>query len=129
MTRLEGIPEAAFERHEEAGTLGDSEQIEMRDLEQFDKQLREYGLEVVTFENGAAQNWFIQPTGAEANVLAGLRYIGKLVERKDFLEDSEQKRAMWLRDAKEAAGYGNNVSFDVVWAEALAALNEKKGLK
>lgn len=42
------------------------------------------------------------------------------------LKDSESRRNSWLYRAKIDAGYDDNVSFDVVWAEALAALLEKR---
>lgn len=47
-------------------------------------------------------------------------------ERIEDLEDSRSRREDWLRKAKADAGYSATVSFDVVWAEALAALLEKR---
>lgn len=46
-----------------------------------------------------------------------------------MLEDERQfslGRANWLQDAKQAAGYHYNTSFDEVWADALQALLEKR---
>jgi len=37
----------------------------------------------------------------------------------EFLEDSEIKRKYWLMLAKKDAGYEDNVSFDIVWAQTL----------
>lgn len=59
MKKLDDIPEPEFTRHDEAGTLGDSDEIPMRDLNKFDDQLSEHGLELTVFENGSALNWFI----------------------------------------------------------------------
>lgn len=59
MKKLDSIPKIGFERHSEAGTLGDSEHINEEDLKQFDNQLKPYGLQLAVFENGAALNWFI----------------------------------------------------------------------
>ena len=42
------------------------------------------------------------------------------------LEDSARRRQDWLESAKRAAGAHHNTSFDDVWAEALAALKEKR---
>lgn len=48
-------------KHDEAGTLGDSDEIAEKVLKTFDNQLKRYGLEVVWFENGDALEWFIEP--------------------------------------------------------------------
>jgi hypothetical protein len=60
MKNLKNIPMNDFHRHDEAGTLGDSDEITERDLKQIDNQLKPFGLELVVFENGSALNWFIQ---------------------------------------------------------------------
>lgn len=59
------------------------------------------------------------------NMRRGLEYIGKLIAENKDLRDAAQRREEWLRRAKSQAGYSNNVSFDVVWDAALAALTEK----
>jgi len=41
-------------------------------------------------------------------------------------QEGSRARASWLKKAKQDAGYDPNVSFDVVWEEALAALKEKR---
>lgn len=50
---------------------------------------------------------------------------GRLLRENEYLQDSASRRESWLREAKRAAGYSVTVSFDQVWAEALAALLEK----
>jgi hypothetical protein len=42
------------------------------------------------------------------------------------LKDRQMKADMWMEEAKAAAGYHRNDTFDDVWAEALAALKEKQ---
>jgi len=44
-------------------------------------------------------------------------------------EDATQRQASWIRKAKAAAGYDNNISFDVVWDDALKALLDARGAK
>lgn len=61
MKRVQHIPEEEFTKHDEAGTLGDSDEITERDLMRFDRQLEQHGMELVVFENGSALNWFIAP--------------------------------------------------------------------
>ena len=48
------------------------------------------------------------------------RFAGAARRRIDDLEDAARKRARWLWEAKQQWGVDDNVSFDVVWAEALA---------
>lgn len=60
---------------------------------------------------------------------AGITYVGSLLKRLEYLEDSEFKRKCWTDDAKRAAGYSANVSFDVVWEAALKALLKEKNGK
>lgn len=60
MNKLKDIPMDDFHRHDEEGTLADSDEITERDLYKFDKQLKPFGLELVVFENGSALNWFIK---------------------------------------------------------------------
>lgn len=50
---------------------------------------------------------------------------GALRELDEARNELESHRC-WLREAKVAAGYDDNTSFDDVWAEALAALLEKR---
>lgn len=50
------------------------------------------------------------------------RRAGAAERRNAELLDSASKRGNWFRQAKRAAGYHENVSFDVVWAAALSAL-------
>lgn len=45
------------------------------------------------------------------------------------LEETARLRQEWLDKAKRAAGAHYNTSFDDVWAEALAALKEKRAQK
>jgi hypothetical protein len=61
MRFLDDIPEDDMLKHDEAGTLGDSDEITEKELKTFDNQLKRYGLEVVWFENGSALEWFIEP--------------------------------------------------------------------
>lgn len=61
------------------------------------------------------------------NLLAGLAFVGKLQLKLDDLQDSQNRRNSWLDKAKREAGYHPNVSFDEVWAEALAALKATRG--
>lgn len=52
------------------------------------------------------------------------RKRGQLERELDYLKDSERKRNSWLAKAKEQAGYSQNTSFDVVWAETLKKAND-----
>jgi hypothetical protein len=52
------------------------------------------------------------------------RRAGAAERRIVHLEEAAAARAAWLSRAKRAAGYDDNVSFDRVWEEALAALIE-----
>jgi hypothetical protein len=47
------------------------------------------------------------------------RRAGEAQRRLEFSQDSSQKRESWLRKAKAQWGVDCNVSFDVVWEEAL----------
>jgi len=57
----------------------------------------------------------------EADRLAGA--AGRLSER---YSEWYRKNQSWLREAKEAEGYDNNVSFDVVWANLRAERDRLK---
>ncbi len=73
-----------------------------------------------------AANEQLQATVNEAD-----RRAGAAERQLESERDTNQRRDSWMRTAKQEAGYGNNTSFDVVWAEALAALLEvrkQKGL-
>lgn len=48
------------------------------------------------------------------------RRAGAAERQMESLEDAAIKRRHWLSEAKRQAGYHDNVSFDVVWAETLA---------
>ena len=56
------------------------------------------------------------------------RRAGAAERRKMNLEVAEVKRRQWTDDAVRAAGFPLYASFDSVWAEALAALKEKRAL-
>lgn len=60
MKKLKDIPSNFTELAEVEDVIGDSESLTEHDLTQFDKQLKPFGLEVVTFDNGQALNWYIQ---------------------------------------------------------------------
>lgn len=59
MKKLKHIPSPEFSEHDATGTLGDSDEITDRDLVQFDRQLKPFGLELTVFDNGSATEWFI----------------------------------------------------------------------
>lgn len=44
-----------------------------------------------------------------------------LRDKVERLEDEARRRREWTDDAKRAAGFHTNVSFDDVWAKALKA--------
>lgn len=48
------------------------------------------------------------------------RRAGASERQKAHLEEGERRANSWLMQAKEDAGYDNNVSFDQVWEETLA---------
>lgn len=50
------------------------------------------------------------------------RRAGAAEREKVYFVNSYKRQQEWLDEAKQAAGYHVNVSFDDVWAEALAAL-------
>ena len=67
------------------------------------------------------------PSAEDNQIIADLaRENVTLRRRVADLEDTAQRRASWLYKAKQAAGYGDSVSFDVVWADALKALQNAK---
>lgn len=73
--------------------------------------------------NSGPRDWFEGVMDEQDRAIADLvREIGRL---RDF-EDADRKRRHWLDEAKRAAGYHVNTSFDVVWADALGALREKR---
>lgn len=41
------------------------------------------------------------------------------IKENAVLRDEAQRRQSWLRKAKKQAGFSDNISFDVVWAEVL----------
>lgn len=43
------------------------------------------------------------------------------------LSDTDSRSKEWLAEAKRDAGYPDNISFDVVWKDALRALKKSKG--
>lgn len=45
------------------------------------------------------------------------RRAGAAERRLGGAEDTSQRRVGWLREAKQARGYRDHVSFDTVWAE------------
>lgn len=73
--------------------------------------------------NSGPRDWFEGVLDEQDHIIADL--VRETVRLKYF-EDSVRLRDHWLDEAKAAAGYHRNVSFDVVWAAALAALNEKR---
>ncbi len=48
------------------------------------------------------------------------RRAGAAERRYENERDTTMKRGWWLREAKERAGYHDDISFDTVWAETLA---------
>jgi len=56
------------------------------------------------------------------------RAAGAALRRVTSLEDSEQKRSWWLRQAKAAEGYDDATSFDEVWAKLRAERDQLKAL-
>ncbi len=50
------------------------------------------------------------------------RRAGAAERLLESLQDDARNRNSWLWKAKKDAGYDQNISFDVVWSEALAAL-------
>jgi hypothetical protein len=53
------------------------------------------------------------------------RMIGELTRANNNLEDTNRRRQDWLREAKKQAGYPDQMSFDVVWAETLQKAQSK----
>ena len=54
------------------------------------------------------------------------RRAGAAERTLEVYREESRSRNLWLSKAKEAAGYDDGISFDRVWAEALAALKEKR---
>lgn len=54
------------------------------------------------------------------------RRAGAAERRNEQLREDAFRRSQWLRKAKEEAGYDDDVSFDVVWRDALAAIHARK---
>lgn len=74
--------------------------------------------------NSGPRDWLEGVMDDQDRVIADL--VRETVRLKWF-EDAHRAHASWNDDAKRAAGYHVNVSFDDVWAEALAAVLEKRG--
>ncbi|GAB3763656.1 hypothetical protein GCM10028796_17550 [Ramlibacter monticola] len=55
------------------------------------------------------------------------RRAGAAERELDSLREAAAARTRWLDKAKDAAGYDRNVSFDVVWADTLAAFKWARG--
>ncbi len=72
------------------------------------------------------RDWFEGVLDEQDHIIADLV---REVARLRYYEDAFTKQRNWTDDAKRAAGYHVNVSFDDVWAEALAAVIEKRGEK
>jgi hypothetical protein len=53
----------------------------------------------------------------------------ELKAKVERLEENERRQARWLRQAKDDAGIDENVSFDHVWEQALAALKREQAKK
>lgn len=68
--------------------------------------------------------WFEGVMDEQDNIIAGLV---REMSRLKYFEDAYRSHGHWNDEAKRAAGYHVNVSFDDVWAEALAAVLEKRG--
>src|SRR4051794_24288642 len=49
------------------------------------------------------------------------RRAGAAERNVERLDDSVSKHSSWLSKAKREAGYPDNISFDVVWSDALRA--------
>lgn len=54
------------------------------------------------------------------------RRAGEALRRLESSEHENRMHRIWTDEAKRAAGFHTNTSFDDVWAEALAALIEKR---
>ena len=52
------------------------------------------------------------------------KIAGEAQRKINIYEKSSITQNDWLRKAKTDAGYSENTSFDVVWQDALAALNK-----
>lgn len=69
-------------------------------------------------------DWFDGVMDEQDHIIAGLV---REIERLRRFEDAHRSQQRWTDEAKRAAGYHVNVSFDDVWSEALAAVIEKRG--
>lgn len=60
-------------------------------------------------------------------IIASLaRQNAELEAKVQVLEEEARRRRSWLDDAKRAAGFNSNTSFDDVWAAALATFLKSK---
>lgn len=50
---------------------------------------------------------------------------GELAFEVEDLKDTEQRRQSWNRERKHEAGYHENTSLDIVWAETLVKAKER----
>ena len=67
------------------------------------------------------------PRQNDDRIIASLaRQNAELEAKVASLEEDKRRRQSWMDDAKRAAGYSYNTSFDAVWADALAALLKSK---
>jgi hypothetical protein len=73
--------------------------------------------------NSGPRDWFEGVMDEQDHIIADLI---REVSRLRSFEDALRKHQHWNDEAKRAAGYHVNVSFDDVWADALAALLEKR---
>lgn len=69
------------------------------------------------------RDWLDGVLDEQDHIIAGL--VRETV-RLQYFEDAYRKQQQWTDEAKRAAGYHVNKSFDDVWNAALAALIEKR---
>ena len=74
-------------------------------------------------DHSGPRDWFEGVMDEQDHIIAGLV---REISRLQYFEESAAARRSWTDEAKRAAGYHTNVSFDDVWRDALAALLAKR---
>lgn len=75
------------------------------------------------YTTSSPRDWLDAVMDEQDHIISGLvREIARL----RWFEDAYHARQSWLDEAKRNAGVDRNTPFDAVWADALAALIEKR---
>lgn len=83
------------------------------------QESKDYQIRVNTVE---PSHTAVEGVSANVKVTPTIELLDKLMTENANLKDTVQRRNEWVIQAKRDAGYDRNISFDIVWADALKAL-------